>query len=69
MKWLKIGAAFVIIAAVAVVVIFPRINNFQREGRIVLSGLKAPVKVHRDENGMAYIFQGQLYGEHYSTPQ
>jgi penicillin amidase len=56
MKWLKIGLALVIIVVIAIVVIFPRLNQFQREGEIVLAGLKAPVKVIRDEKGMAYIY-------------
>jgi len=31
------------------------LNTFQREGDILISGLKAPVLVLRDEQGMAYI--------------
>lgn len=33
-----------------------RLNSFQKDGELELSGLKAPVKVLRDEKGMAYIY-------------
>jgi penicillin amidase len=32
------------------------LNSFQSEGTLVLPGLKAPVTVHRDEKGMAFIY-------------
>jgi penicillin amidase len=32
------------------------LNSFQSEGALVLPGLKAPVTVHRDEKGMAFIY-------------
>jgi penicillin amidase len=32
------------------------LNSFQTERTLVLPGLKAPVRVHRDEKGMAYIY-------------
>ena len=33
----------------------PRLNDFDRGGRLLLPGLQKEVKVVRDENGMAYI--------------
>jgi penicillin amidase len=32
------------------------LNNFQKEGEIRLEGLQKPVKIMRDEHGMAYIY-------------
>lgn len=37
------------------------INRFQRDGEIKLPGLAAPVKVMRDEKGMAYIYAKDLH--------
>lgn len=37
------------------------LNSFQTEGTLVLPGLKAPVTVHRDEKGMAYIYAQDMY--------
>ncbi len=36
------------------------LNDFQRDGELQLAGLKAPVKVMRDEKGMAYIYARNL---------
>jgi len=36
------------------------LNDFQKDGELQLSGLKAPVKVMRDEKGMAYIYARNL---------
>jgi penicillin G amidase len=55
MRWLKWIAAVMVVLILLVVLSFPRLNDFQREGRLVLSGLKGEVKVVRDEKGMAYI--------------
>jgi len=55
MRWFKWIAAAVVVPALAVVLGLPRINDFQRGGRLVLKGLEAEVKVVRDEKGMAYI--------------
>jgi penicillin amidase len=52
---------FVIIFA-AVVVFFPysSLNDYQKEGRLDLPGLKDRVDVLRDEKGMAYIYADTL---------
>jgi penicillin G amidase len=55
MRWLKWIAAVVVLIILAAVMALPRLNDFQREGRLVLSGLSGEVRVIRDENGMAYI--------------
>jgi len=36
------------------------LNDFQKDGELQLAGLKAPVKVMRDEKGMAYIYARNL---------
>jgi penicillin amidase len=36
------------------------LNDFQKDGELQLAGLKAPVKVVRDEKGMAYIYARNL---------
>jgi penicillin amidase len=54
--WLVIGMC----TAAAVVIINPfgpsPINRYIKSGILVLPGLKAPVTVHRDEKGMAFIY-------------
>ena len=42
----------------AVIYFFPYsyLNDFQKEGVLSLKGLKKPVRVLRDEKGMAYIY-------------
>ncbi len=37
------------------------LNSFQSEGTLVLPGLKAPVTVHRDEKGMAFVYAQDLH--------
>jgi len=37
------------------------LNKYQRDGSLCLSGLKEPVKVLRDEKGMAYIYAGNYH--------
>jgi penicillin G amidase len=37
------------------------LNSFQAEGTLVLPGLKAPVTVHRDEKGMAFIYAQDMH--------
>jgi len=59
MRWLKgIAAVVVFIAAVALAVVLalPYLNDFDRGGRLIVPGLKAEVKVLRDEKGMAFIY-------------
>ncbi|MBU1964355.1 MAG: penicillin acylase family protein, partial [Proteobacteria bacterium] len=55
MRWIKWIAAAAVVLILAVVLSFPRLNDFQRGGRVTIAGLKAEVRVVRDENGMAYI--------------
>ena len=65
MKWLKriLGLVFILVvaAAIAVVVLInpfgaSPLNTYTKSGQLSLDGLKAPVTVHRDEKGMAYIY-------------
>ncbi len=37
------------------------LNSFQSEGTLTLPGLKAPVTIHRDEKGMAYIYAQDMH--------
>jgi len=69
MKWVKGFLGLVIIllfvAVIAVVVIInpfgaSPLNKYTKEGNLSLPGLKAPVTVHRDEKGMAYIYAQNL---------
>jgi penicillin G amidase len=55
MRWLKWIAAAVVVFVLAAVWFLPRLNDFERGGRLLLPGLQKEVKVVRDENGMAYI--------------
>ncbi len=64
MKWLKIAVSFflvlAVIAALAVLAIInpwgpSPLNRYQTNGQIHLKGLTQPVRVQRDEKGMAYI--------------
>ncbi len=55
MRWLKWIAAAVVMLVLTVVWLLPRLNDFDRGGRLLLPGLQKEVKVVRDENGMAYI--------------
>jgi penicillin amidase len=54
---------FIVLILAAVVTFFPYslLNNFQKEGRLNLPGLKEPVNVFRDDNGMAYIYAKNLH--------
>ena len=65
MKWLKIFFGLVIILLMViigavVIIINPfgasPLNKYTKNGDLTLSGLSAPVKVKRDEKGMAYIY-------------
>ncbi len=37
------------------------LNSFESEGTLTLPGLKAPVTVHRDEKGMAYLYAQDIH--------
>jgi len=65
MKWLKrfLGLVLILIVAaiIAVAVIInpfgaSPLNTYTKSGELPLAGLKAPVTVHRDEKGMAFIY-------------
>jgi penicillin amidase len=69
MKWLKrmLGLFLVLIVGViiaALIVINPfgasPFNRYTRSGSLDVPGLKAPVTVHRDEKGMAYIYADNM---------
>ena len=69
MKYLKVFLGLVIIsllvAVIAVVVIInpfgaSPLNNYTKNGNLLLPGLKEPVTVQRDEKGMAYIYARNL---------
>jgi penicillin amidase len=69
MKWVKRFLVLVLIlifvAIIAVVVIInpfgpSPLNSYTKSGKLSLPGLKAPVTVHRDEKGMAYIYAQNL---------
>ena len=55
MRWIKWLVVVVLLLVLAAILGLPRLNDFQREGRLVLSGLNGEVRVVRDEKGMAYI--------------
>ncbi len=64
MKWLKIAVSlFLVLALLAALSVLAIINpwgasplnRYQTDGQILLKGLKQPVRVQRDEKGMAYI--------------
>lgn len=65
MKWLKrffglVIIIFIIIIIAVVIIINPfgasPLNKYTKNGDLTISGLSAPVKVKRDEKGMAYIY-------------
>ena len=59
MKWIKrllFLLIFLAMAAVAMFLILPHLNDYQKDGELTLNGLKEGVTVKRDEKGMAYIY-------------
>ncbi len=69
MKWIKriLGLVLILLIGIIttiIVIINPfgasPLNNYTKEGNLSLPGLKAPVTVHRDEKGMAYIYARNL---------
>lgn len=64
MKWIKrllILLMFLGIACVAIILILPYLNDYQKDGALTLKGLKKRVTVKRDEKGMAYIYAENLH--------
>ena len=56
-----IVVAVLVVAAGGILFWLPHLNQYQREGTIVLPGLSKPVTIMRDEKGMAYIRAETLY--------
>ena len=56
-----IVVAVLVVAAGGILFWLPHLNQYQREGTIVLPGLSKPVTIMRDEKGMAYIHAETLY--------
>ena len=65
MKWLKrffglVIILFIVSIIIVIIIINPfgssPLNKYTKNGDLTLSGLSAPVKVKRDEKGMAYIY-------------
>lgn len=63
MRWIRWIAAAVVLILLAAVLGLPRLNEFEREGRLVLPGLKGEVRVVRDELGeeLARAMLGNWY--------
>lgn len=61
MRRLKWVFSVLIILGIIAFFMLPRLNNYQIDGETYLAGIKKPVKVIRDEKGMAYIFGKDLY--------
>lgn len=59
MKWVKriliTLVVLVIIVAAGLYFGLPYLNSFKTKGELTVAGLKAPVKIQRDEKAMAYI--------------
>ncbi|RJQ81469.1 MAG: penicillin acylase family protein [Desulfobacteraceae bacterium] len=69
MKWLKraalgLAGLLVVIGLAMVVLINPfgasPLNDYLKEGELNLAGLKQPVRICRDEKGMAFIYAADL---------
>ncbi|MCD4716468.1 MAG: penicillin acylase family protein, partial [Desulfobacterales bacterium] len=63
MKWLKRfcwGGVILLVVIIAVAICLPYLNDYKKEGELVLPGLREQVTVKRDEKGMAYIYAGNL---------
>jgi len=64
MKWIKRLLwllLFLAVAGVALVLLLPYSNDYQKDGELTLKGLKKRVTVKRDEKGMAYIYAENLH--------
>ncbi len=60
MKILKIILVIIIVSIIALYVLLPFSNSYQRDGELDLPGLESPVTVVRDGKGMAYIRAANL---------
>ncbi len=64
MKWIKrlvILLVFLALIGVALALLLPYLNDYQKDGELTLPGLKKSVTVKRDEKGMAYIYAEDLH--------
>ena len=64
MKWLKRllwGGLLLLIMIVAFAFCLPYFNDYQSEGKLILTGLRKPVTVKRDEKGMAFIYAENMH--------
>lgn len=61
LKKSRVGVlVFIILSVAALVYGVSRLNRYQVDGELFIKGLNAPVKVVRDEKGMAYIYAEDL---------
>jgi penicillin amidase len=69
MAWFKrsLWTLCIVIAVIAIAVTIlinpfgpSHLNDYRTDDRIVVEGLKAPVRIDRDEKGMAYIYADDL---------
>ncbi len=63
MKWLKRffwGGVILLIVIIAAAICLPYLNDYNKEGVLILPGLREQVTVKRDKKGMAYIYAGNL---------
>ncbi|MEW5912984.1 MAG: penicillin acylase family protein [Thermodesulfobacteriota bacterium] len=60
LRWLAIVLGGLVLLALGLWLYLPHFNFYQTSGELILPGLTAPVKVLRDEKGMAYIHAANL---------
>ncbi|MCJ7808962.1 MAG: penicillin acylase family protein, partial [Desulfobulbaceae bacterium] len=64
MKWIKrlfFLPVFLVIGYFAIRWFLPYLNDYQRDGEVILPGLEKSVTVKRDEKGMAYIYAENVH--------
>ena len=60
LKWFLLFVIFAVTLVVAALFALPHLNDFDREEKIVLRGLRKEARVVRDEKGMAYIYADNI---------
>ncbi len=60
-KYLLIIGLLIVIAVAGLAFYLPKLNGYKQEGSLTLPGLSEPVRVVRDEKGMAYIYAKDLH--------
>jgi len=63
MKPSKTSLSVLLIFTIVISSACSSLNSYQAEGTLALHGLKEPVKVLRDEKGMAYIYAHNMEDE------